>query len=220
MQLEIRLAAHFHSPSALLFNSGYDANVSLFSVLPQPGDVVVYDELVHASVHDGLRKSRAGVKRSFRHNDVSDLERVLEELTSTHQDGTRKRDSDLATKLRQGKANLFLALESVYSMDGDVCPLVEVIETLERYIPRDTRHVIVDEAHGTAVYGPGGRGVCAALGVEHRVRVRLATFGKVRASSQVFLVISSRHSRHLSSNLPASLQAMGTSGGRSNSLVH
>jgi len=166
---EARLAAYFGAPAALLFNSGYDANVSLLTTLPQPGDVVVHDALVHASMHDGLRASRARAVRSFRHNDAADLEHVLrgvlEELGATDD-------------ARAGRCNVFLALESVYSMDGTVCSLRALAEVLARHAPRGARHILVDEAHGVGVYGRGGRGVCDALQLADVPSVRLVTFGK------------------------------------------
>lgn len=157
-QLEARLARHFSGESALLFNSGYDANVSLLTTLPQPGDVVVYDALVHASMHDGMRASRASVCRSFGHNDPRDLDRVL---GSTALNG-----------------NVFLALESVYSMDGTVCCLEELVAVLQKHVPHERRCVLVDEAHAVGVYGPKGSGLVAALGRQDDVAVRLVTFGK------------------------------------------
>lgn len=157
-QMEARIARHFHGESALLFNSGYDANVSLLTTLPQPGDVVVYDALVHASMHDGMRASRAMACRSFGHNDPRDLDRVLGSMA------------------REG--NVFLALESVYSMDGTVCCLDELIAVLQKHVPYERQCVLVDEAHAVGVYGAKGSGLVAALGRYDDVAVRLVTFGK------------------------------------------
>ena len=158
--LETRLAATFRAPAALLFNSGFDANVSLLTTLPQPGDVVVYDALVHASMHDGMRASRAQTCRAFAHNDPASLDAVLAAL-------------DVRT------ANVFLALESVYSMDGTVCRLHELVQVLARHVPDAGRRcVLVDEAHAVGVYGPQGTGLVAALGAHDAVDVRLVTFGK------------------------------------------
>ncbi|PWN50020.1 PLP-dependent transferase [Violaceomyces palustris] len=162
-ELESRLASHFGSESALLFNSGFDANVSLFSTLPQPGDIVLYDSLVHASVHDGLRNSRSVQAIPFRHNDVAHLDSLLRRLSD---------QSSLTGR------NVFVGVEAVYSMDGDLCPLDELVEVAERYVTKELLHVIVDEAHSTAVYGEQGKGLCQALGLTDRIRVRLMTFGK------------------------------------------
>lgn len=159
--LEERLAKRFRAPAALLFNSGFDANVSLLSTLPQPGDLVVYDELVHASMHDGMRQCRARCV-PFRHNDPADLGRVLH---AEHE--------ALATS---PPPNVILALEGVYSMDGDVCALRELCSVLEEHVRAPgTRHVLLDEAHSVGAYGLG---VCASLGAESLVSARLVTFGK------------------------------------------
>lgn len=167
-QLEHKLAAYFHAPAALLCNTGFDANVSLLSTIPQPGDAIVYDELVHASMHDGMRKSRAQTCVAFRHNDPVDLDRVLANLRPHN--------------------NVFLALESVYSMDGTICALPDLIKVLEQHVPhRSSRHILVDEAHGAGVYGQGGRGVCNAL--HCHVSARLVTFGKAFGCGGAVLLV-------------------------------
>lgn len=176
--LEDGLAAHFRAPSALLFNSGWDANVSFFGTAPQPGDWVIYDELVHASVHSGMRASRVTTSHrvSFAHNDPSDLAAVL---TRVAKDVVKHR-----------RATVFLALESLYSMDGDFAPITALLDVLDKYVPRAQQCVVVDEAHTTGVYGAGGRGIVDALGEanSHRVTVRLMTFGKgVGCSGAVIL---------------------------------
>jgi 8-amino-7-oxononanoate synthase len=172
VQLEARLARFFRplhdqSPTttALLFNSGFDANVALFSALPQPDDWIVYDALVHASVHDGMRASRVPPSRRvpFEHSCVRDLEAKLGRIDS--RGGT-----------------VFVALEALYSMDGDLAPLPQILRTVERLVPAERRCVIVDEAHSTGVYG-SGRGLVEQLGLGDRVHVRLHTFGKAMASS-------------------------------------
>lgn len=179
-QLEDRLAVFFNSPAALLFNSGWDANVSFFSTVPQSEDWVVYDELVHASVHSGLRASRVRPERriGFTHNDPSSLASVL------------RRISDEPSGSQQGM--VFLALESLYSMDGDMAQLPKLLDVLDEHVSRSRQCVVLDEAHSTGVYGEGGRGIGHALGEEGgwsereeggRVGVRLMTFGKAVGSS-------------------------------------
>ena len=164
-QLETRLKNFFGSEEALLFNSGFDANTAFFECVPQPGDVVVYDEHVHASVHDGLRASRIGPgdRLRFRHNDVADLRRVL--------GGVRERPRVCGS--------VFVAVESVYSMDGTVLPLREVCDAVEGA----NGYLVVDEAHATGLYGPQGKGRVAMAGLEHRVLARLCTFGKALGAS-------------------------------------
>jgi 8-amino-7-oxononanoate synthase len=163
--LETRFREFFDAPSALLFNSGWDANVSFFATVPQPGDWVIYDELVHASVHSGLRASRVDKKRRipFRHNDPEGLTEVLKQIDD---EGT-----------------VFLTVESLYSMDGDFAPLPALLDVLDEHVTRDRQCVVVDEAHSTGVYGEHGRGVTHALGEQGRVGVRLMTFGKAVGSS-------------------------------------
>ncbi len=150
-QLEQQIARYHRTEAALLFNSGYDANVGLFACLPQRGDTLLTDELVHASIIDGARLSYARRER-FRHNDLQDLE----------------------DKLRQASGNIFIGVESFYSMDGDQAPLTEMAALADRY----QAYLIVDEAHATGVSGEGGRGLVCALRLEDRVLARIHTFGK------------------------------------------
>lgn len=177
--LENRLSTLFNSPSALLFNSGWDANVSFFATVPQASDWVICDELVHASVHSGLRASRVPPEKRviFSHNSPEGLEKVLQQIA---------RDPSFGHN-----STVFLALESLYSMDGDMAPLPLLLDILEQYMPRTRQCVVVDEAHSTGVYGEHGKGLVYALAEEGgwapgdgnrrgkaRVDVRLMTFGK------------------------------------------
>lgn len=138
LQLESDLTSFFVGQAGLLFNSGFDANVGIWSTLPGPQDYVLYDHLIHASVHDGLRGSRAPATQrlSFKHNSVLDLEQQLSKLFKTD------------PSLRSGSQNVFVAVESLYSMDGDLCPLQEMIEAIDR-IQNDYHqqniHLILDE---------------------------------------------------------------------------
>ncbi|EIN03997.1 PLP-dependent transferase [Punctularia strigosozonata HHB-11173 SS5] len=181
--LEARLGTFFNTAAgadgSLLFNSGYDANVGFFSCVPQPGDCVVVDEHIHASVHDGVRASR--VKDSFitfSHNDLQALEEKLDSLLQQKE------------KLRTGEASMFVAVESLYSMDGTFAPLKQVVDLLGHMFPAGNAYLIVDEAHATGVYGPQGRGMLAAYGLERHpcVLARLHTFGKALASTGAVLL--------------------------------
>ncbi|EXJ79211.1 hypothetical protein A1O3_08712 [Capronia epimyces CBS 606.96] len=172
--LEREIAAFHGAPAGLLTNSGYDANVSLFTFLPQKGDVVVYDELIHASVHDGMKQCRAKDQIPFRHNDVTDLKRVLARLASP----------------ASAHRTVFVAVETVYSMDGDLAPLTEIVELLEAMFPAHNAHLVVDEAHATGIYGPNGSGRVCELGLEKRVSIRLHTFGKALASNGAIILCS------------------------------
>ena len=181
--LEHAIAAFHHAPAGLLFNSAMDANIGLFSCVPQAGDVIVYDELIHASVHDGMRLSRAEQKIPFAHNQV---------YGSAANSANPGRNKPLETVLLgiqedrhhiTGSRNIFVAVEGAYSMDGDVAPLVEIVECVERHLPRGNGHIIVDEAHSVGVLGDRGRGLVCQLGLEDRVWSRVLGFGKALGCS-------------------------------------
>jgi 8-amino-7-oxononanoate synthase len=170
--LEARLAQFFGSPAAILFNSGFDANVGFFSCVPQIGDVVVYDEYIHASVHDGIRASRArGAHYPFEHNSMLAFRALLTKLLNER------------PELQSGQSSVFVAVESLYSMDGTFAPLVEIVEILDECFPQRNGYLVVDEAHSTGIYGPQGRGRVAQLGLEDKVLARLHTFGKALAAT-------------------------------------
>lgn len=193
--LETFLATVHNQPAALLCNSGYDANLSLLSSLPLPDDVIIMDELVHNSLIMGVKMSRIQSTRVhfFRHNDSNDLERVLAEVTAK------------MTQEIPKKRCVIVVVESVYSMDGDISPLEEILNISYRY----KAAVVVDEAHGLGVLGRtnrqdmktnivytkpsysacsrhntadilGGTGVLAALNLEHHpgLLAGVFTFGK------------------------------------------
>lgn len=142
----------FHQgESALIFNSGYDANIGFYSTIPKRGDTILYDELIHASIRDGIKLSNAH-SYNFLHNDMADLE----------------------NKLQRSKGNLFIGVESIYSMDGDEVPLNLIGELAEKY----KAYLIVDEAHSTGIYGKQGEGLTASLNLNQKVFARLHTFGK------------------------------------------
>lgn len=168
-QLEDDIAKFHRAEKGLLCNSGFDANAGLFSCLPQPGDVIVYDEFIHASVHDGMRLSRAGRKLPFAHNSSKALRAVLEQLV------------EIDDRIKNGGRNVFIAVEAVYSMDGDVAPLLEIVRIMHELLLHGNGHLIVDEAHSNGVLGPQGRGLVCQLGLENEVSVRLHTFGKALA---------------------------------------
>ena len=167
--LEQEIATFHNAPSSLLCNSGYDGNVGLFSCLPQPGDVIIYDELIHASVHEGMRLSRAGRRLAFAHSCISSFRTVLQNRIK----------EDLL--IEQGSRNVFVAVETVYSMEGDLAPLRQLVDSIDELLPRGNGHLIVDEAHSTGILGPNGRGLVSQLGLESRVFARLHTFGKALA---------------------------------------
>jgi len=155
LNAEKELSNFFNSESALLFNSGYDANLGFFSAVPQRGDTIVYDELIHASVRDGIRLSFAN-SVSFLHNDTEDLVR----------------------KINSAKGTIYVAIESLYSMDGDLSPLRKISKICEKH----NAYLIIDEAHSSGVLGENGKGFVNALGLENKVFARLITFGKAYGS--------------------------------------
>jgi len=162
---------------ALLFNSGFDANVGFFACVPQPGDCVLYDEYIHASVHDGMKVSRAKCI-PFQHNSIKDLEKNLLGLKNER------------PGLADGNGSVFIAVESLYSMDGTISPLAGIIQLAESAFPSRNAYVFVDEAHSTGIYGPNGRGLVNLFCLQDRVFARLHTFGKALAGTGGELVCS------------------------------
>ncbi|KAK5805792.1 hypothetical protein VI817_000050 [Penicillium citrinum] len=166
-----QFVADFHqAPTALLFNSGFDANVGVLSSIPQPGDLILYDELIHASAHEGMRLSRAGKRIMFPHSSAAGMRDVLK--AQIYDD----------SGVRDGTKNVFVVLESIYSMDGDVAPIKEFIDVVDELLPRQNGYFVVDEAHSTGVFGPRGAGVVQELGLQDRMFIRVHTFGKALAS--------------------------------------
>lgn len=147
-KLEKQIAAYHESEAGLLFNSGYDANLGLLSSIPQRGDTIILDELAHASIIDGARLSNAN-RYTFKHNDIASLE----------------------DKLKAAKGNIYIGIESVYSMDGDTPPVVDIINVAEKY----GAHIIVDEAHAIGLHK---KGFINELGLQDKVFARVVTFGK------------------------------------------
>ncbi len=150
-ELESFLAEFHNSESALIFNSGYDANLGLLGSVPQRGDTIFYDHLSHASIRDGIRLSHA-TTISFQHNDLDDLSK----------------------KLQSASGNLFVVTESVFSMDGDLVPLKDLSSLCNSF----NANLIIDEAHATGVIGERGEGLVQHLGLERECFARIHTFGK------------------------------------------
>ncbi|KAI0788146.1 PLP-dependent transferase [Fomes fomentarius] len=168
--------------AAVLFNTGYDGNLAFFSTVPQKGDAVVSDELIHASIRDGLHASphlnADGALYTFRHNSVPSFrERVQHAL---------KRHPDIAA----GKSTLFVAVETLYSMEGDYAPLREIFDVADELIPKGSVHIMVDEAHTSGIFGAQGRGLLFELGLEGRVHTVLHTFSKAWGLSGAIMMTS------------------------------
>lgn len=147
-----KIIAKFHGrEAALIFNTGYMANVGLFSCITGKGDTYISDEYIHASMIDGMRLSYANRLR-FKHNDVEDLEK----------------------KLKIATGNKIVAVESIYSMDGDEAPLQSIAALCKQY----NALLVVDEAHATGVYGDKGDGLVCKYGLQNEVYAVVHTFGK------------------------------------------
>lgn len=155
-EFEQRLCAFHKAESALVFNSGYDANIGFFSTVPQRDDVVFYDEFIHASIRDGVQMGRAKSYK-FKHNDLDDLKRTIERA-----------------KAKTGVDECYVVTEAVFSMDGDSPDL----RALADYCTTEKVKLIIDEAHAIGVLGKKGVGLVQELKIEHQVFARILTFGK------------------------------------------
>jgi 8-amino-7-oxononanoate synthase len=171
-RLEERLAAFEGAEACVLFGSGYLANLGAIGALAGPGDAVFSDELNHASIVDGCRASRARV-HVYRHLDVEHLHWSL--------------------RRHGGDGRRLLATDSVFSMDGDVAPLEEIVELARRHRAR----VLVDEAHATGALGPGGRGAVAQAGLEGEVDVLVGTLSKALGSYGAYVCATAETVRYL-----------------------
>lgn len=150
--------SEFHqSETALVFNSGYDANVGFFSVVPQRNDIILYDELCHASIRDGIQMSHAKSYK-FQHNDYEDLEQLLNRFQDSN--------SQLFT--------IYIVTESVFSMDGDA-PNMEILTQLSE---KNNALLVVDEAHALGVFGEKGEGLVQSQNLQDKIFARIMTFGK------------------------------------------
>ena len=155
-EAEDHIAKFHQAETALIFNSGYDANVGFFSSVPQKGDLILYDELCHASIRDGIQLSNAKAYR-FKHNDFEDLEKRLRQAQS----------DNFITEV-------YIVTETVFSMDGDCPNMEELIAVSEKY----GCYLVVDEAHALGVFGEIGGGLVHMLGFQNQVFARIMTFGK------------------------------------------
>jgi 8-amino-7-oxononanoate synthase len=157
-EVETVLANFHQSEAATIFNSGYDANIGFFSAVPQRGDIILYDEFIHASIRDGIQLSNAKPFK-FKHNNLKELNSLL------------LRYSERISEPRQ---EIYVVTETVFSMDGDTPDLVKVSELCKKY----NAFLIVDEAHAVGVFGKNGCGVIQELQIEKAIFARIITFGK------------------------------------------
>ncbi|AWG24799.1 aminotransferase class I/II-fold pyridoxal phosphate-dependent enzyme [Flavobacterium kingsejongi] len=150
--------AEFHqAESALIFNSGYDANIGFFSAVPQKNDLVLFDEYCHASIRAGIQLSHSKAYK-FRHNDLDQLEQLILRCKASE----------------KGQGEIYIATESVFSMDGDSPDFKRLIEIAAKY----NCLLVVDEAHALGVFGTSGEGLLQYLGLQDQVFARIMTFGK------------------------------------------
>jgi 8-amino-7-oxononanoate synthase len=162
-KLEEKIACFHKAEAALIFNSGFDANYGLLSTLPYKGDTIIYDDLVHASIHDGIKASKAS-RIGFKHNKLDDLE----------------------AKLKQATGLKYVVTESLFSMDGDIAPLGQMAMLCNKY----EAGLIVDEAHATGVIGDRGEGLVNQLGVEGDTVARVHTFSKALGAHGAVILCS------------------------------
>jgi 8-amino-7-oxononanoate synthase len=170
-ELEEALAAFKASPAALVFSTGYAAALGTICALAGPEDVIVLDKLVHASIVDAARLSRAKL-RVFRHNDLNHLEDLLR-WAARQGHGTNPRH----------RTRVLVITESVFSMDGDHAPLLELVQLKETY----GALLMLDEAHATGLYGANRRGLAEELGVAGRIEIQMGTLGKALGAAGGFI---------------------------------
>ena len=153
-ETEVYIANFHKTAAALIFNSGYDANIGFFQSVPQRNDLVLFDSLCHASIRDGIS---AGIAKSykFEHNDFEHLEKII-----------KKYESDFDS--------IYIITESVFSMDGDSPDLMELVQLSEKH----QCLLVIDEAHSIGVFGESGCGLVQELNLQNRIFARIVTFGK------------------------------------------
>ena len=174
-EAEKKIASYHDAESALLFNSGYDANIGFFSSVPQKGDIILYDELIHASIRDGIQMSFAkGYK--FKHNDLKDLEEKLKRYIQN-----------------KSYNEIYVVTESIFSMDGDAPDLQLMANICLNY----QVFFVVDEAHGLGVFGNQGKGLVHQLGLTSSVFAVIYTYGKAMGCHGATIVCSNELKNYL-----------------------
>ncbi len=169
-ETEALIAIYHDAETALIFNSGYDANMGVLSSIPTKADTIIYDQLCHASIRDGIQLCKATAFPFF-HNDIASLEQ----------------------KCRQAKGNIFIVTESVFSMDGDCCPLIDIMAIAMRH----HAHIILDEAHAVGVLGLKGEGLAQSLNLHEEIFCRIYTYGKAGGCHGAAVVGSKRLQQYL-----------------------
>ncbi|MHB8124972.1 MAG: 8-amino-7-oxononanoate synthase [Desulfitobacteriaceae bacterium] len=161
-QVEKDLARFKDTEAALIFNSGYTANIGIITALAGRGDIIISDKINHASIIDGIRLSGAEFLR-YKHTDMADLERCL--------------------KKAEGYRRKLIITDSVFSMDGDLAPLPSIIALKEKY----GAVLMIDEAHGSGIFGENGRGLADFFGVSEQVEINMGTLGKAFGCSGAYV---------------------------------
>ena len=160
VRLEEEAGAFFGAERALFMGGGFAANTALFSTLPMQGDIILFDALIHASAHEGMKLTRADAA-AFAHNDLGALRNAISEAKSSRPD-----------------ARIWIAVESVYSMDGDLAPIAQLADIADEH----DAFLVLDEAHATGIFGAEGRGLSAEIGHKDNI-VTLHTCGKALGGS-------------------------------------
>lgn len=166
-ETELEIASCHGAEAGLIVSSAFEGNVMVWSALPRPGDVIIYDALVHASTHEGMERSLAIQRTEFRHNDIESFREALLSVQESQ------------PLIKQRKRSILVAVESVYSMEGDVCPLAELVEVANE-VSQGSGNIqfVMDETHSAGIIGPNGTGLVCELGLEAEIAVRVHTYSK------------------------------------------
>ncbi|KAG9240152.1 8-amino-7-oxononanoate synthase [Calycina marina] len=171
IQMEQELAGFHGAEAAYIAHSGFMANAGTVAAVPLPCGAIIYDDAVHASTHEGMKLSLASHQLSFRHNDPDSLRDVLSELKESH------------TAFATGSSSILIAVESVYCMDGDICPLDELVQVAKELFPLGNAQFIIDEAHSNGVIGPKGADLVDMLGLEKEIALLIHMCSKALGST-------------------------------------
>jgi len=174
-ELEDILCDFHQTESALVFNSGYDANIGFFGSVPQRGDIVFYDEYAHASIRDGIKMGNAKSYK-FKHNDLQDLKKKCQAERSRNAlaKNTEMSSPSVVTERSRSEAEVYVVTESVFSMDGDSPDL----RAFADFCKESNCRLVIDEAHAVGVFGENGEGLVQYLGLQDAIFARMVTFGK------------------------------------------
>ncbi|KAF3012562.1 hypothetical protein E8E14_001363 [Neopestalotiopsis sp. 37M] len=161
LEVEKEIAQFHNADTAWITHSGLLAVIGIIEAAMLPGDAIVYDEMMHASTHVGMKVCKAEHRIPFRHNDPESLREVLIGLR------------DKYPAFRDGSQSILVIVESIYSMDGDICPLKECVDVVKELFPLGNAQLMIDEAHSNGVMGPRGAGLVQMLGLEKEIAIRV-----------------------------------------------